>query len=145
MTHPRALAALAALLTLPACAVVRPDTLHPRESLLSDAPRRVADRACRVAPEPAALPSADALVDSAALAADVAAAWRAAGQPAGHVLFALRYDRDGLNVRRDVIEHRVSDALADSLQALVFKHRRRADPAQAEWSVRMRMDLGEAP
>jgi TonB family protein len=71
--------------------------------------------------------------------------WRAAGRPAGHVLFALRYDREGLNVRRDVIEHRVGDVLADTLQKLAFAHRRRAEPADAEWSVRLRLDLGEAP
>lgn len=145
MILPRALAALAVLLALPACAGLQPDTLHPRESLLSDASRRPVDRTCRVAVAPAALPSADALVDSAALAAAVADAWRGAGRPAGHVLLALRYDREGLNVRRDVIEHRVGDALASSLQALVFAHRRRAAPADGEWSVRLRVDLGEAP
>lgn len=145
MILPRALAALTALLALPACAAMQPDALHPHASLLSDAAPRPLDRACRVASAPAALPAADALVDSAALAAAAADAWRAAGRPAGHVLLALRYDREGINVRRDVIEHRVGDALADSLQALVFAHRRRAAPADGEWSVRLRMDLGEAP
>ena len=136
---------LAASTALSACATLQTDALHSRESLMSDSPRRPVNATCRVAPGPAALPSADALVDSAALAAAAVDAWRAEGQPAGHVLIALRYDREGLNVRRDVIEHRVGDALADSLQALVFAHRRRASPADGEWSVRLRMDLGEAP
>ncbi|HST59524.1 MAG TPA: hypothetical protein VLK84_12560, partial [Longimicrobium sp.] len=80
-----------------------------------------------------------------AFAAAVADAWRAAGSPAGHVLLALRYDAEGVNVRRDVIEHRVTDALAEALQRLAFAHRRRGDAAASEWSVRLRVDLGEAP
>ena len=145
MTHRRlplvALAALAA--ALPACAAM--DTAAPgRASLLSDAPPPP-DRRCRVAREPAALPAADALVDSAALAAAASAAWRGAGAPDGHVLFSLRYDAAGTNVRRDVIEHRVPAALADTLQALVFAHRRRAGAAEEEWGVRLRMDMGASP
>jgi hypothetical protein len=137
--------ALAALAVLPACATLQPDALLPRSELLSDAPPRPLDTRCRVSAEPRALPSVDALVDSAALAAAVADAWRASGRPAGHVLLGLRYDRAGINVRRDVIEHRVGDALADSLQKLVFAHRRTTDAAEREWSVRLRVDAGEAP
>jgi hypothetical protein len=143
MTH--RIIALAALLALPACAALQPDGMHPRTELLSDAPARPLDRACRVSAEPETLPSADALVDSAALVAAVGDAWRAAGRPAGHVLLGMRYDEDGTNVRRDVIEHRVSDALADTLQKLAFAHRRSVAPADREWSVRLRVDPGEAP
>lgn len=143
MTH--RLIALAALLALPACAVLQPDGMYSRAELLSDAPPRPLDRACRVSAEPRVLPSVDQLVDSAALAAAVAEVWRAAGRPAGHVLLGMRYSEDGTNVRRDVIEHRVGDALADTLQKLAFAHRRRAEPGDREWSVRLRMDLGEAP
>lgn len=143
MTH--RIVALAALLALPACAALQPDGMHSRSALLSDAPPRPLDRACRVSAEPRALPSANALVDSAALVADAAQAWRAAGRPAGHVLLGMRYDADGTNVRRDVIEHRVGDALADTLQKLAFAHRRAAEPSEREWSVRLRLDLGEAP
>jgi TonB family protein len=145
MNHGRVLPALA-LLALPACSALRPDGLHGPEELLSDAPRRVAERtACRVSGYPKALPSADAVVDSAAFTAAAAELWRASGQPAGHVLLGLRFDRGGLNVRRDVIEHRVDQALADSLQRLAFAHRRRVEPADEEWSVRLRLDVGEAP
>lgn len=143
MTH--RIIALAALLALPACAALQPDGAFSRAELLSDAPPRPLDRACRVSAEPRALPAADALVDSAALVAAAAEAWRAAGRPAGHVLLGMRYAQDGTNVRRDVIEHRVGDALADTLQKLAFAHRRTAEPAGDEWSVRLRLDLGEAP
>lgn len=148
MTNPRVLVALAALLALPACAVLQPDGLHSRDDLLSDAPAQPLSRACRISDLPKSLPSVDALVDSAALAAAAADAWRAAGSPAGHVLLGLRYDPEGVNVRRDVIEHRLPDALADTLQKLAFAHRRRAElaePADGEWSVRLRLDMGEAP
>jgi TonB family protein len=144
MTNRRVLVALAALLALPACAMLQGDGLSHQE-LLTDEPPHPLNRACRISSFPAALPAADALVDSAALSAAAAEAWRAAGSPAGHVLLALRYDRDGVNVRRDVIEHRVGEALADTLQKLVFAHRRQLDVADREWSLRLRLDLGEAP
>ena len=146
MTNRRLLAALAALLALPACATLQPSSaLSSAGELLSDAPPRPLDRACRISSYPDRLPAADALVDSAAFAAAAAEAWRAAGMPAGHVLLALRYDTEGVNVRRDVIEHRVGNELADTLQKLVFAHRRRVDGAPHEWSARLRVDLGEAP
>lgn len=146
MNHGRALLALAGVLALPACSALHTERLHGPEALLSDAPRRMPERAyCRVSGHPQALPSADALVDSAAFTAAAAELWRAAGQPAGHVLLGLRFDPDGLNVRRDVIEHRLPEALADTLQKLAFAHRRRVQPADAEWSARLRLDLGETP
>lgn len=145
MPNRRLLAAVAALLALPACAALQSSSLGAPDALLSDGPPRQLSRACRVSADPERLPSADALVDSAAFSAAAARAWRAAGSPAGHVLLALRYDAEGVNVRRDVIERRVGAALADSLQKLAFAHRRRADPAGGEWSVRLRLDLGEAP
>lgn len=145
MTPSRALAAVAALLAVPACTLLPPAGVHAPDALLSDAPSRSLDRACRVSAHPEALPAADALVDSAGLAAAVADAWRAAGSPPGHVLLALRYDREGVNVRRDVIEHRVGAALADSLQKLAFAHRRGLAAGEDEWGVRLRVDLGEAP
>lgn len=116
-----------------------------REASLLSAASLVPQRDCRVSADPEVLPQAAHLVDAAALGADAARAWGAAGRPAGHVLFTLRYDRHGLNVRRDVIESTVPAALADSLQQLVFAHRREVGPAPAEWGVRLRMDLGDAP
>lgn len=103
------------------------------------------DRACRMASAPRTLPAADAMVDSAALTAQIAQFWRQAGQPAGHVVLAMRYDADGTNVRRQVLEHRVGESLADSIQKLVFAARRTAEPAEREWGVRMRVELGAQP
>lgn len=116
-----------------------------RTSLLSEAPP-ARERACRVAASPSELPAAESLVDAGALAEEAARLWSAAGRPASaYVLLSLRYDRDGMNVRRAVLEHNVEGAVADSLQRLVFAHRRQAAPAEAEWGVRLRVDLGEAP
>lgn len=141
MTTRRAALLVALAAATAACATARP---APRASLLSDSPPAY-DRSCSVADAPAELPEPEALVDAAALRADAARLWNAAGRPAGHVLFSLRYDPQGVNIRRAVIEHSVSGALADSLQALVFAHRRETTPAPGEWGVRLRVDLGETP
>jgi TonB family protein len=143
MSHRLPLALLATLLALPACSTVGGGAAG-RQALLSDAPIS-AGRPCHVSPAPAELPAAAALVDSAALSAAAAELWRAAGAPRGHVLLAMGYDRDGMNVRRDLLEHRLPQALADTLQKLVFAHRRDADPTDREWGVRLRMDLAEQP
>lgn len=140
MTHRRPLLPLAALLAFAACSTYT-GAAPGRAALLSDAPAPVG-RPCRPSGVPEQLPSANALVDSAALTARVAELWRQAGSPAGHALLAMGYDAGGMNVRRDVIEHRLTDALADTLQRLVFAHRRSVGPAPHEWGVRMRMDLG---
>ena len=141
MTIPRPLVLVAALLALPACAT---GNATGRSALLSDAPT-VPGRLCRVSAEPAELPSVDALVDSAALSAAAVQVWRAAGAPRGHALFAMGFDREGLNVRRDLLEHRLPQEMADSLQKLVFAHRRTVAQAEHEWGVRLRMDVGEQP
>jgi TonB family protein len=143
MTCPRLLSLTAALVALSGCSALA-GSAPGRASLLSDAPT-TAGRPCRVSPEPARLPSAAALVDSAALSAAAADLWRAAGAPRGHALFAMGYDAEGVNVRRDLLEHRLPQALADTLQKLVFAHRRSVDAADHEWGVRLRMDLGEQP
>lgn len=139
MTH-RPLVLLAALLACAACSTYT-GAAPGRASLLSDAPAPLG-RPCRASPFPARLPAAALLVDSAALTAAAAEVWRGAGGPAGHVLLAMGYDEEGLNVRRDLIEHRLSQPLADSLQKLVFAHRRSVEPSERAWGVRLRMDLG---
>ncbi|HEV3049045.1 MAG TPA: hypothetical protein VGX50_01970 [Longimicrobium sp.] len=143
MTIPRPLLPAAALMALAACAAVAGNA-PDRTALLSDTPTSP-DRPCRASPEPAQLPSADALVDSAALSTAAVQVWRAAGAPRGHVLFAMGFDREGMNVRRDLLEHRLPQELADSLQKLVFAHRRTVAAAEHEWGVRLRMDLAEQP
>jgi hypothetical protein len=141
MTNRRPLLTMAALLACAACASVTGGAAPTRASLLSDAPARL-DRPCRPSAVPEQLPAAAALVDSAALAAQVVEVWRQAGSPPGHVLLAMGYDEAGMNVRRDLIEHRLPQPLADSLQKLVFAHRRSVDESPREWGVRLRMDLG---
>ena len=144
MTHRLPAAALAAALALSACASAGGRQPPTRAALLSESPVPP-DRGCTIAALPADLPSADLLVDSAALARDAAALWRASGAPPGHALVALRFDVFGLNVRREVIEHRLPPALADSLQKLVFAHRRTVGKERREWGVRLRLDLDEQP
>lgn len=143
MTNGRSLVLAAALLVLPACSA-RAGGAPTRAALLSDAPSSPG-RPCRASPEPAHLPSVASLVDSAALSTAAAQAWRAAGAPRGHALFAMAYDRDGLNVRRDLLEHRLPQQLADSLQKLVFAHRRTTAAAERDWGVRLRLDLAAQP
>jgi hypothetical protein len=140
MTIRRPLLPMAALLACAACSAVTA-AAPARATLLSEAPAAL-DRPCRPSAAPAELPAAAALVDSAALTAEVAQAWRQAGSPHGYALLAMAYDEDGRNVRRDLIEHRLPQALADSLQKLVFAHRRAMDAAPQGWGVRLRMDLG---
>jgi TonB family protein len=143
MTHHLSVALLAAALALPACTPFR-TTPTERAALLSNAPLPM-DRTCRVAIDPLELPPAEVLVDSAALSVAVAEVWRQAGSPSGHVLIGMRYDEHGVNVRRAVIERQVPAALADTVQKLVFTHRRALPQAEREWGVRLRMDLGEEP
>ncbi|HEX8691104.1 MAG TPA: energy transducer TonB [Longimicrobium sp.] len=112
--------------------------------LLSERPAP-SQRACRAAPTPEQLPEAAELVDAQTFSAEAARLWESAGRPAGYVLFSMRYDTAGTNVRRAVIEHDVTPELADTLQKLVFAHRRQAASAREEWGVRLRVDLGQAP
>ncbi|HEX2202949.1 MAG TPA: hypothetical protein VHG91_06615 [Longimicrobium sp.] len=134
--------ALLAAAALPACAGLGGPS--PRASLLTDAPPAF-DRVCRPVHAPEALPGPAELLE-AAFAPAAVEAWTAAGRPAaGYVLLSMGYGRDGMNIRRAVIEHNVSDALADTLQKLVFAHRRAVAPAREEWGVRLRVDLAETP
>lgn len=137
-------AALLALVAAAACATPRGAAMD-RSALLSDAPRAPTHRDCRVARDPAVLPAADALVDSAGLTSDARALWSAAGRPSGYILLSMRYDADGTNVRRDVLETSVPRSLADTLQQRVFESVRTTAAADAEWGVRMRVDLGDEP
>jgi hypothetical protein len=95
------------------------------------------------APVPEALPQPGELVDAEAFRAAAARLWVRAGRPAGHVLFTVRHDAEGVQVRRAVVESTVPAALADSLQALVFAHRRVTPRAPEEWGVRLRVELAE--
>jgi len=98
---------------------------------------------CTTSTVPAALPRPEELVEAEAFRAAAARLWAAAGRPAGHVLFAVRHAPDGVQVHRAVIASDAPAPLADSLQALLFAHRRETPPAPQEWGVRLRVDLGD--
>lgn len=102
-------------------------------------------RICEVVDRPERLPAADALVDSAALRADIVALLQASEDSTGYVLFSMAFDKHGTNIRRAVIEHDVRPVLADSLQKLVFKHRRTVEESDGDWGVRLRIGLAESP
>lgn len=90
----------------------------------------------------AALPDVAALVDVDALASGVAGLRdQAAG--GGEVVLTLEYEPDGTNIRREVVRHTATPALADSVQKLFFAARRQAPRAAAPWGVRLRVPLAQ--
>jgi TonB family protein len=113
-----------------------------RGALLTEAPA-ARERSCVVAAEPARLPAADDLVDVEAFRAAVDRVRQGAARPDGYLVLSIRHARDGAQVRRAVLESNVSRALEDTVQKLVFAHRRQAPAARGEWGVRVRVDLGE--
>ncbi|HEV2129563.1 MAG TPA: hypothetical protein VGR27_00585 [Longimicrobiaceae bacterium] len=130
------------LLAVAACALVqRPPTARD-PSLLTTRPAPIG-RDCRVVEVPAELPSAAALVDSAALGAALLELGTTERPVSGHAILSLAYDGFGSNVRRTVIEHDLPQTTADSLQKLVFAHRRALEATEKEWGVRLRLDIGE--
>lgn len=150
MRPPSPLAALllgAAVLGLPGCAP-NPRLASAPEArsaeLLSSRPAPVG-RTCRVTGFPETLPAAEQLVDREALLADLAGLAPAPVSRDGtpYVLLSMGYDRFGINVRRAVIEHDVGAAVADSVQKLVFAHRRTLDEGDHDWGVRLRVSLVE--
>lgn len=128
--------AAAALAAVAGCAHVAPGSSPLGEEPMASNAR------CSAARQPGQLPQPEELVD-AGFRAEAGRLWAAAGRPAGHVLFSIRHDPDGVQVRRAVIQSTVPEALADSLQALVFAHRRQTAAARSEWGVRLRVELGE--
>lgn len=92
---------------------------------------------------PAELPPAAEILDTEALEADVGELWRAREIADGHVRLTLWYQPDGLNIRRSVIERSVPPLVSDSVQKLVFAHRREADEREGPWSARLDVS-GEA-
>jgi hypothetical protein len=128
------------LLALAGCA---PPSPPPDPSLLSGTPARV--RGCHLAAIPEELPPAAALVDTAALDAGIADLRDDTPVGPGYVLLSLGYAPDGVNVVRTVIEHTLRPGVADSLQKLVFAHRRALPARETEWGVRLRIDLDGPP
>ena len=133
---------IAVLVVAAACVVPRHTRETDRSSLLS-AQAGPSDRSCRIAEQPTVLPPVDELVDSAALHGAIEPLRNAEGFSPGHVLLSMAYDRFGSNIRRAVIEHTVSQSVADSLQRLIFSHRKTAATGE-EWGVRLRIDLTDS-
>ena len=128
--------AFAVVVALAACASPR-----PADSPLVEGPAR--GQRCTVSPRPAELPQPGELVEAEAFRAAAGRMWVRAGRPAGHVVFSVRHDPGGVQVRRAVIESTVPAALADSLRNLGFALRRETAPAAEEWGVRLRVELGD--
>lgn len=139
---PSHIALAAGLLLLAGCSSFREPPEGRREALLTAQPSH--RRSCHVVESPPVLPSPSAVVDSAALAADLHPAWRSFEQGAGYVLLSLGYDPEGLNIRRDVIEHNIRPTLADSVQQLVFAHRKELPAEEEPWGVRLRLEVDTA-
>lgn len=134
-------ALVAALLFGSACGVSRTREPDRREELLSPLPPR--SIGCQVERDPEQLPAVDAVVDSAMLAASVRELSHPEPLDPGYVLLTLTYDREGINVRRDIIEHNIRPLMADSVQRLVFAARRQVEETEREWGVRLRVDVAE--
>jgi hypothetical protein len=102
---------------------------------------RTAAVGCHPEEFPETLPTPDMLVDTAALGADIAALAAAHQGMAGFVVLSMGYQRDGINLRRAVIEHSLSPSQADSIQKLVFAHRETLPESQRERGARLRIDI----
>jgi hypothetical protein len=93
---------------------------------------------------PAELPAANVVVDSALIAGFLETLARADSAPSGYVLITLTFDEEGLSTRRAVIEHSTTALVADTIQRMMFSARRQVDPSDAEWGVRLRLDLADS-
>lgn len=136
----RRLPLLTLLVLLSACAARQQPQVDRRAVLLSDQPAP-ANQQCAVSGMPETLPPPDAVVDTGGLAADLAELWRTQELSPGYAVLSLAFDPTGVNVQREIIEHTLPPAVADSVQKLVFAHRRQVEPAEEEWGVRLRLDV----
>jgi hypothetical protein len=98
---------------------------------------------CRAETHPAELPVPAEIVDTAALSAALRELRSSYQLPGGHVVLTMFYQADGLNIRRDLVEHSIPPMLADSVQKLVFASRSEVPEAAQEWGVRLVIDLDE--
>jgi hypothetical protein len=92
---------------------------------------------------PASLPSAEALMDTRALARDLQALLQGAQLQHGEATLTLWYGPDGVNVRRDLLRHSLPQALADSVQELVFAALSQAPAMERAWGARLHLVVGE--
>lgn len=137
-----ACALLAGLLA--GCSLGQGSEAARRERLLIS-PSGLMHNDCVVLDEPAALPAVDVLVDSVALRAALRALPLTERDGGGYVLLAMRWEDDGINSRREVVEASVSPLMADSVQKLVFQARRELPELTAPLDLRLRIDLRPTP
>jgi len=111
------------------------------------APLAASNVACQPMEIPETLPGAAMVVDSAALHRDLADLWEGRDLAPGRAAVSIAWDQSGANVRRDVVDHDLAPAIADSIQNLVFAHRteqeRRDEPG--EWGVRLMIEMAPDP
>jgi hypothetical protein len=136
--------AILLLLVVAGCVSVPRQSPEARAVELLSASPPPPGRTCQISPLPETLPSPEQLVEVDALRADLGAYLGERQIGPGFVLMSMGYDRFGSNIRRVVIEHDVGTAAADSIQRLVFKHRRTLDEAERDWGVRLRIGVDEA-
>ncbi len=134
----RSVCVVSSLLLVTGCGSLAGSSAPSPELLSSAGPRSAV---CVVEDTPQQLPHADLIVDSAAFAAGVRDLLRSDVPPTGHVLLSFAFDRQGLNARRDVLEHSTRALIADSIQKLAFANRRQVEEADQPWGVRLRLDL----
>lgn len=137
----RSAAVCALCAVLGACAAPPPvDGLSPGPS--TDLEVRDLER-CAAEVFPAQMPPLEALVDTARLSAGVLELARAAEVPSARVVLSLWFDETGLNIRRDLIAHDVTAAVADSIQELVFQALRPGPAMEQPWGARLTLAAGQ--
>ena len=124
---------LSALLVTAACAAGT-STVDRSALFLSAAPAPQG-RMCNPAANPATLPSADAVVDSAAVARG---AKPGAGEPGGYALFSLQFDNQGRVVAFHTIESNLAPDRKTIIEQLTL-NRVRVQPAGDPWSIRLKV------
>lgn len=98
---------------------------------------------CRAESLPVELAGAGALVDTARLSPAIRGLWAAGERPAGgDVVMTLWYDGEGVNVRRDLVQHSLTPVLADSLQKLVFAALAPGGSTGFPWGTRLHITAG---
>lgn len=92
---------------------------------------------------PAALPAANALLETEELARELRALLEGAQVQAGEATLTLWYDPEGTNVRRDLLRHNLPQPLADSVQQLVFAALQQAPAMERAWGARLHVSVGQ--
>lgn len=101
---------------------------------------------CEIESVPETLPAAADLVDTRELNADLREMQEGFDSSLVHgrqIAVSMAYQMDGLNMRREILSHDTEPVVADSVQKLVFAHRKQLPEAEEEWGVRLLIDLDD--